>query len=90
MKVARNYCDILSFKISILGGGVAEMVRNPSFHEKTGSSAIDRDFLETESFLACDRRKHPRKRDAMTDARPFDPALFNDAAIDPDTAKLNA
>src|SRR5579862_706090 len=26
----------------------------------------------------------------MTDTRPFDPALFADAAIDPDTAKLNA
>src|SRR5271157_3625865 len=26
----------------------------------------------------------------MTDTRPFDPALFSDAAIDPDTAKLNA
>jgi hypothetical protein len=25
----------------------------------------------------------------MTDTRPFDPALFRDAAIDPDTAKLN-
>src|SRR5437870_955511 len=28
--------------------------------------------------------------DAMPDTRPFDPALFGDAAIDPDTAKLNA
>src|SRR3954463_13481335 len=27
---------------------------------------------------------------AMTDARPFDPALFRDAAIDPETAALNA
>ncbi|MGA8756689.1 MAG: alpha/beta hydrolase [Stellaceae bacterium] len=26
----------------------------------------------------------------MTDTRPFDPALFDDAAIDPETAKLNA
>jgi hypothetical protein len=26
----------------------------------------------------------------MTDTRPFDPALFHDAAIDPDTANLNA
>jgi acetyl esterase len=26
----------------------------------------------------------------MTDTRPFDPALFGDAAIDPETAKLNA
>jgi len=26
----------------------------------------------------------------MTDTRPFDPALFQDAAIDPDTADLNA
>jgi hypothetical protein len=26
----------------------------------------------------------------MTDTRPFDPALFHDAAIDPDTAHLNA
>jgi acetyl esterase/lipase len=26
----------------------------------------------------------------MTDTRPFDPALFHDAAIDPDTATLNA
>ena len=26
----------------------------------------------------------------MTDTRPFDPALFHDAAIDPYTAKLNA
>jgi acetyl esterase len=26
----------------------------------------------------------------MTDIRPFDPALFHDAAIDPDTANLNA
>ena len=26
----------------------------------------------------------------MTDIRPFDPALFGDAAIDPDTANLNA
>ena len=26
----------------------------------------------------------------MTNIRPFDPALFSDAAIDPDTAKLNA
>lgn len=26
----------------------------------------------------------------MTDVRPFDPALFGDAAIDPETAKLNA
>jgi acetyl esterase len=26
----------------------------------------------------------------MTETRPFDPGLFNDAAIDPDTAKLNA
>jgi acetyl esterase/lipase len=26
----------------------------------------------------------------MTDTRPFDPALFSDAAIDPETAKLNA
>ena len=26
----------------------------------------------------------------MTETRPFDPALFSDAAIDPDTAKLNA
>jgi acetyl esterase len=26
----------------------------------------------------------------MTDTRPFDPALFQNAAIDPDTAKLNA
>jgi acetyl esterase len=26
----------------------------------------------------------------MTDTRPFDPALFRDAAIDPDTANLNA
>ncbi len=26
----------------------------------------------------------------MTDTRPFDPALFDDAAIDPNTAKLNA
>ena len=25
----------------------------------------------------------------MTDIRPFDPALFSDAAIDPATAKLN-
>ena len=25
----------------------------------------------------------------MTDTRPFDPALFSDAAIDADTAKLN-
>jgi hypothetical protein len=27
---------------------------------------------------------------AMTDSRPFDLALFGEAAIDPDTAKLNA
>jgi hypothetical protein len=26
----------------------------------------------------------------MPDTRPFDPALFGEAAIDPDTAKLNA
>ena len=26
----------------------------------------------------------------MTDIRPFDPTLFGDAAIDPDTANLNA
>lgn len=26
----------------------------------------------------------------MTEIRPFDPALFHDAAIDPDTANLNA
>ena len=26
----------------------------------------------------------------MTDVRPFDPALFHAAAIDPDTASLNA
>ena len=26
----------------------------------------------------------------MTDTRPLDPALFGDAAIDPDTANLNA
>ncbi|HEU0217384.1 MAG TPA: alpha/beta hydrolase [Stellaceae bacterium] len=26
----------------------------------------------------------------MTDTRPFDPALFSDAAVDPETAKLNA
>ena len=26
----------------------------------------------------------------MTDTRPFDPALFREAAIDPETAKLNA
>jgi hypothetical protein len=26
----------------------------------------------------------------MTDTRPFDPALFRDTAIDPDTAALNA
>jgi acetyl esterase len=26
----------------------------------------------------------------MTDTRPFDPALFHDAAIDPETASLNA
>ena len=26
----------------------------------------------------------------MTDTRPFDPALFHDAAIDPETAHLNA
>src|SRR5580704_9309973 len=26
----------------------------------------------------------------MTDTRPFDPALFGDAAIDPETATLNA
>ena len=25
----------------------------------------------------------------MTERRPFDPALFNDAAIDPETARLN-
>jgi acetyl esterase/lipase len=30
------------------------------------------------------------RRSAVTDTRPFDPALFSDAAIDPDTAKLNA
>jgi acetyl esterase/lipase len=28
-------------------------------------------------------------RKSVTDTRPFDPALFRDAAIDPDTAKLN-
>jgi hypothetical protein len=26
----------------------------------------------------------------MTDTRPFDPALFHDAAIDPEIASLNA
>jgi len=30
------------------------------------------------------------RRNAMTDTRPFDPALFRDAAIHPDTANLNA
>jgi acetyl esterase/lipase len=30
------------------------------------------------------------RRNAMADTRPFDPALFRDAAIDPDTANLNA
>ena len=30
------------------------------------------------------------RENAMTDTRPFDPALFGDAAIDADTAKLNA
>ena len=34
--------------------------------------------------------KGERRRNAVTDTRPFDPALFGDAAIDPDTAKLNA
>ncbi len=34
MKLAQNYCDILAFKILILGGGVAETVRNPSFIKK--------------------------------------------------------
>src|SRR5215468_7804323 len=29
------------------------------------------------------------RRSAVTDIRTFDPALFNDASIDPDTAKLN-
>src|SRR5215469_10146262 len=29
-------------------------------------------------------------RQPMTDTRPFDPALFHDAAIDPETASLNA
>jgi hypothetical protein len=29
------------------------------------------------------------RRNAMTDTRPFDPALFHDASIDPDTANLN-
>ena len=33
--------------------------------------------------------KGPRRRQAMTDTRPFDPALFRDDAIAPDTAKLN-
>jgi acetyl esterase/lipase len=30
------------------------------------------------------------EENAMTDTRPFDPALFSDAAIAPDTAKLNS
>jgi hypothetical protein len=30
------------------------------------------------------------RRSAVADARPFDPALFRDAAIDPDTANPNA
>src|SRR5215831_11991185 len=35
-------------------------------------------------------RRASARRSAVTDIRPFDPALFNDASIDPDTAKLNA
>jgi hypothetical protein len=30
------------------------------------------------------------RENAMTDTRPLDPALFGDAAIDAETAKLNA
>ena len=32
----------------------------------------------------------PGDENAMTDTRPFDPALFQDAAIDADTANLNS